>query len=49
MRADARDFAAFFPLMSLNLSTAQTYSITEKTEHSAMFAVEGRIVKLKDF
>ncbi|MCM2268385.1 MAG: hypothetical protein NDI60_11515 [Elusimicrobiales bacterium] len=49
VRADGRDFAAFYPMMSLNMSTAQTYAITEKTEHSAMFAVEGRIVKLRDF
>lgn len=49
MRADAKEFAGFFPVMSLNMTTASTYGITEKTEHSAMFAVEGRIVKLRDF
>ena len=49
MRADAKEFASFFPMMSLNMSTAQTYAVTEKTAHSAMFAVEGRIVKLRDF
>lgn len=49
MRADAKDFAAFFPVMSLNLSTASTYAVSEKTAHSAMFAVEGRVVKLRDF
>ena len=49
LRADARDFAAFFPLMSLNMSTAATYSVTEKGPATAMFAVEGRVVKLKDF
>ncbi|OGR68464.1 MAG: hypothetical protein A2179_06040 [Elusimicrobia bacterium GWC2_63_65] len=49
MRADAKDFANFFPVMSLNMTTASTYAITEKTAHSAMFAVEGRVVKLRDF
>lgn len=49
LRADARDFKAFFPLMSLNLSTAATYAVTEKGPATAMFAVEGRVVKLKDF
>lgn len=49
LRADARDFAAFFPLMSLNMSTAATYAVTEKGPATAMFAVEGRVVKLKDF
>ena len=49
LRADARDFAAFFPLMSLNMSTAATYAVTEKGPATAMFAVEGRVVRLKDF
>jgi len=49
MRADAKEFANFFPVMSLNMTTASTYGITEKTENSAMFAIEGRIVKLRDF
>jgi len=49
MRADAREFANFFPVMSLNMTTASTYAVTEKTGHSAMFAVEGRVVKLGDF
>lgn len=49
LRANARDFAAFFPLMSLNLSTAAVYSVTEKSPSTAMFAVEGRVVKLRDF
>lgn len=49
MRADAREFANFYPVMGLNMTTASTYAVTEKTEHSAMFAVEGRVVKLGDF
>jgi hypothetical protein len=49
IRADSRELSGFFPMMNLNVSTAHTYSITEKTEHSAMFGVEGRVVKLRDF
>ncbi len=49
IRADALDLLNFFPVMALNLSTAHTYAVTEKTPHSAIFAVEGRIVKLLDF
>lgn len=49
VRADWTAFRDFFPLMNLNISTAQTYSITEKTEKSALFWVEGKITKLRNF
>lgn len=49
VRADAAAFQEFFPLMTLNISTAQTYSITEKTEKSALFWVEGKITRLRNF
>ena len=35
--------------MGVNISTAQTYAVTEKTEKSALFMVEGKITKLRDF
>lgn len=49
IRADETVFRSFFPLMGVNICTAQTYAVTEKTERSALFMVEGRITKLKDF
>lgn len=49
LRADLKAFRDFFPLMTLNISTAQTYSVTEKTENSALFLVEGKIVRLRNF
>lgn len=49
IRADAAALRDFLPLMELNISTAQTYTITEKTENSAIFLVEGRVIKLRDF
>lgn len=49
VRADSAAFQEFFPLMTLNISTAQTYSITEKTAKSALFWVEGKIIKLRNF
>lgn len=49
VRADAADFRNFFPLMTLNVSTAQTYAVHEKTAKSALFFVESRIIKLRDF
>lgn len=49
VRADAVELAAFYPVMSLNMSAAAAYEVSEKTGHSAMFAIEGRITKLFDF
>lgn len=49
IRADEIVFRSFFPVMGINLSTAQTYAVTEKTEKSALFMVEGKITKLRDF
>lgn len=49
IRADADNLCNFFPLMGLNLSAAHTYAITEKSKKSALYAVDGRITKLKDF
>ena len=49
LRADADTLCGFFPIMSLNLSAAHTYGITKKTKKSAVYFIEGRIVKLYDF
>jgi len=49
IRADSAALSHFFPLMRLNISTVQTYNITNKTDKSALFAIEGKVVKLRDF
>ncbi|MBI4351728.1 MAG: hypothetical protein HY550_09830 [Elusimicrobia bacterium] len=49
IRADETVFRSFFPVMGVNISTAQTYAVTEKTEKSALFMVEGKITKLRGF
>ena len=49
IRADETVFRSFFPVMGINISTAQTYAVTEKTEKSALFKVEGKITKLRNF
>lgn len=49
LRADALDFRNFFPIMDLNVTTADSYAVTEKTDHSALFMVEGAVTKLRDF
>lgn len=49
IRADEVALRSFFPIMGLNICTAQTYAITEKTDRSALFMIEGRITKLRKF
>lgn len=49
LRADADTLCGFFPIMNLNLSTAHTYGIIKKTKRSAVYFIEGRVVKLYDF
>ena len=49
LRADEPDFRNFFPIMGADINTASTYAIHEKTEKSALFMVEGRVIKLRDF
>lgn len=49
LRADADALADLYPVMALNMSAAQAYAVTGKTPKSALFAIEGRVVKLFDF
>jgi len=49
IRADEEAFRNFIPIMKLLLSTAESYKITRKTSKSALFYVESRIAKLRDF
>lgn len=49
IRADSEAFSGFFPVMGLNIATAQTYSVNKKSASSALFFVEGRIIKLRCF
>lgn len=49
VRADELDFRNFFPIIDVNLDAAGTYNVNKKTEHSALFMVEGKITKLRDF
>jgi len=48
-RADERELSGFIPVMDVNLTTASTYAIHEKTPNSALFVVEGSVIKLRDF
>lgn len=49
LRADSIDLRNFLPMLDLNMATSLAYSITDKTEHSALFLIEGRVTKLMDF
>lgn len=49
IRADAHSLCSYFPLLNINISAAFSYAINEKTNHSALYAVESRVVKLRDF
>jgi len=49
LRADERELSGFIPVMDVNLTTASTYAIHEKTGNSALFVVEGSVIKLRDF
>lgn len=49
IRADADTLTEFVPLMKLNLSTAHTFATNRKTKKSALYLIEGRIMKLRDF
>ena len=49
IRADETDLHNYYPIVEVNVNTAETYSVTEKTAHSALFMVEGKVTKLRDF
>ena len=49
VRADESEFRNFFPVLDVNIDTAGTYAVDKRTDHSALFMVEGKITKLRDF
>ena len=49
LRAEEADFTNYLPLMSLNISAAAAYAVNRKTVKTAIYAVECRAVKLRDF
>lgn len=49
IRADAEAFKNFMSIMELNLSLAQTYNIPKRTKNSALFHVEGKVTRLRNF
>ena len=49
LRADADTMREFMQIMQLNISTAQTYAVTKKTDKSALFSIRGSVTRLRDF
>lgn len=49
LRASLLELANCYPLLSLNVSTAATYAITEKCKDSALFAVECKVTRIREF
>lgn len=49
VRASLAKLSNSFPLLGLNVSTAQAYSVTQKQKDSALFEVECRVTKIHDF
>jgi len=49
LRASLLEIANCYPLLSLNVSTAATYAITEKRKDSALFTVECKVTRIRDF
>ncbi|HNW44731.1 MAG TPA: hypothetical protein PKI19_09520 [Elusimicrobiales bacterium] len=49
IRADADAMKDFYQLMAMNISSVTAFSIKQKTPKSALFAVEAKAVKIRDF
>ncbi len=49
LRADSTVLRNLYPVMMMNIPTAQAYAISRKTDRSALFYIECKVVKLRDF
>jgi hypothetical protein len=49
LRADAAVFKGYMPVLNLAVHTAGSYVVTRKTPQSALFLVEGKVTRLRDF
>jgi hypothetical protein len=49
MRADREAIRGFLPLMNLNIHTAGTYSTNRRSDRTALYFIEGRVTRLRDF
>lgn len=49
VRASFSDFSTFLPLLSTNIMAAAAYASAKKQKDSALFAVDCKVVKIRDF
>ncbi|MCX5792843.1 MAG: hypothetical protein NTY45_11620 [Elusimicrobia bacterium] len=49
IRADSADFPNFFPLLEQDMETGSSYNTIEKTPTTALYNIESKITKLRDF
>ncbi|MGD9643738.1 MAG: hypothetical protein AB7V08_13485 [Elusimicrobiales bacterium] len=49
LRASAMELHNVFPLLTLNVATMDSYAVTEKQKDSALFGIETKVVKIRDF
>ena len=49
LRADAAVFKGYMPMLQMSVDAATTYGITSKTAKSALYIIEGRITRLRNF
>jgi len=49
VRANDNDFRSYIQILGTSLSTAATYAVTEKSDKTALFMVDAKISKLRDF
>ncbi len=49
LRADESELRNFFPMMDVNLDAAGTYAINKKSEKSALFMIQGKVTKIRNF
>jgi hypothetical protein len=49
LRADGPAFKGYLPVLNMAVHTAGAYEIKRKTPGSALFLIEGRITRLRDF
>lgn len=49
LRADASVFKGYMPLLQMSVDAATTYGITRKTAKSALYMIEGRVTRLRNF
>lgn len=49
VRADGKEFGNFFQLVDAHMNAAASYAVPKRSDTTALFMVEGSVIKLRDF